>query len=384
LTNRRIASISHSDTAFGKQGDLGAKTILQKRVGGLLFYGLVILLAFCVYLIFAPFFVPLAWAAVLVVVSYPAYEWLEQRMHPNTAAFVSTLGVTLILIVPAVLVMIAFVRQGVEAVQSIQFSIAAGHYTWLSGEWNRLQDRFPDLGGDDVTTTLHRYTEQAAGFVAAKLGTILKNTAVFFFHLAVTILVMFYLYRDGEAIVERLRQVLPFDSDHGDRMLGDARELIFASVTSSLAAAVVHALLGGFAFAVTGIKAPLFWGVMMGFFSFIPVAGSALVWVPAAVSLMVGGHLGRGVFLVIFCALIVGLVDNVMRPWLISGRAELGGLLVFISVLGGIDVFGLLGVVLGPIIVATTAGLLELYAPPGSDGNNRAGPRAKRKKAVLE
>ncbi len=363
---------------------MSAETTLQKRVGGLLFYGLVILLAYFVYLIFAPFLVPLAWAAVLVVVSYPAYEWLKRRMHPTTAALVSTLGVTLILIVPSVLVMIAFVRQGVEAVQSIQFSIAAGHFTWLANAWAHLHNRFPSIGSDDVTTALHRYTEQAAEFVAARLGTILRNTAVFFFHLFVTVLVMFYLYRDGDAMIERLRQILPFDSGPGDRMLGDARELIFASVTSSLASAVVHALLGGFAFAVTGIKAPLFWGVMMGFCSFIPVVGSAIVWVPAAVSLMVGGHLGRGIFLAIFCILIVGLVDNVMRPWLISGRAQLGGLLVFISVLGGISVFGLLGVVLGPIIVATTASLLDLYAPPGPDGNNLAKPGGKRRKAVLE
>jgi predicted PurR-regulated permease PerM len=358
--------------------------MLQKRLGGLLFYGIVILLAYLVFLIFAPFLVPLAWAAVLVVVSYPVYEWLERRSRPTTAALACTAGVTLILIVPAVFVMIAFVRQGVEAVQSIQFSIASGHLTWLSDAWNRLQDRFPDLGGDDVTTTLHRYTEEAAGFVASKLGTIVKNTAVFFFHLAVTVLAMFYLYRDGDSMVERLRQVLPFDSDHGDRMVGDARELIFASVTSSLVAAVVHALLGGFAFAVAGIKAPLFWGVMMGFFSFIPVVGSALIWVPASISLMIGGHLGRGIFLVIFCAVIVGMVDNVVRPWLISGRAELGGLLIFISVLGGISVFGLLGVVLGPIIVATTAGLLELYAPPGLSGNTRSKPGGKRRNAVLE
>ena len=244
---------------------MSAETTLQKRLGGLLFYGLVLLLAYFIYLIFTPFFVPIAWAAVLVVVSYPAYEWLMRRMPPTSAALVSTLGVTLILIVPAVLVMIAFVRQGVEAVQSIQFSIAAGHFTWLADGWARLQQRFPSIGSDDATTALHRYTAQAAEFVAARIGTIVKNTAVFFFHLFVTILVMFYLYRDGDAMVERLRQILPFESGPGDRMLGDARELIFASVTSSLASAVVHALLGGFAFGVTGIEAPLFWGVMMGF-----------------------------------------------------------------------------------------------------------------------
>lgn len=118
-------------------------------------------------------------------------------------------------------------------------------------------------------------------------------------------------------------------------MIDETRELIFASVTSSLVAAVAHGVLGGFAFGLTGIRAPIFWGVMMGFFSLVPVVGSALIWVPAAISLMVDGHMGMGIALMIFCSVIVGLVDNIIRPWMISGRAEMGGLVVFISVLGG-------------------------------------------------
>ena len=356
-----------------KAGRVSAETTLQKRLGGVLFYGTVILLAYLAYLIFAPFLVPLAWAAVLVVVSYPLDEWLERRWGPTTAALVSTAGVTFVLIVPAVFVMIAFVRQGVEAVQSVQFNIQTGHLAWLSGLWMRLQDRFPDLGSDDLTTSLHQYAEQAAGFVAGQLATIVRHTAVFLFDLFVTILAMFYLFRDGDSMVERLRQLLPFDLDHRDRMLSDARNLIFASVTSSLVAAGVHGLLGGLAFGVAGIKGPLFWGVMMGFFSFVPVVGSALIWVPASISLALGGHLGRGIPSRSFAGVIVGLVDNFIRPWLISGRAEMGGLVVFISVLGGISVFGLLGVVLGPIIVATAASLLDLYVPGAHAGNKASG-----------
>jgi predicted PurR-regulated permease PerM len=155
-------------------------------------------------------------------------------------------------------------------------------------------------------------------------------------------------------------------------MLSDARNLIFASVTSSMVAAAAHGALGGIAFAVTGINAPIFWGVMMGFFSFVPLVGSALIWAPVSISLMASGHWGRGIVLVVVCAVIVGGVDNVIRPWLISGRAEMGGLVVFISVLGGIAAFGLLGVILGPIIVATAASLLDLYVPRARVGNSPA------------
>jgi predicted PurR-regulated permease PerM len=341
----------------------------QKRLGNVLFYGIVTLLVYLVYLIFAPFLVPLAWAAVLVVVSYPAYERLARRSGATVASIISTAAVTLILIVPTLLVMAAFVRQGVVAVQSVQMQVANGHFAWVGNLWSRFQERFPDAGSDDLTTSLSHYGEVAAAFVAARLGTIVKHTAVFVFDLGVTILAMFYIFRDGASIVERLREVLPFELAHRDRMLSDARNLIFASVTSSLAVAVVQGVLGGLAFDVTGIKAPIFWGVMVGFFSFVPLVGSALIWVPMSISLMVSGHVGRGLLLILICGVIVGVVDNLLRPWLISGRAEIGGLLIFIGVLGGISVFGLLGVVLGPIVVATAASVLDLYAPHVHAGN---------------
>jgi predicted PurR-regulated permease PerM len=197
-------------------------------------------------------------------------------------------------------------------------------------------------------------------------------------------LAMFYLFRDGDSILKRLRELLPFEDQHRERMMREAQDLIFASVISTLVAAAVHAVIGGIAFAITGIHAPVFWGVMMGFFSLVPVVGSSLIWVPAAVSLMVSGHIGRGILLVMICGLLVALVDNVVRPWLISGRAEMGGLVVFISVLGGISVFGLLGVVLGPIVVATTASLLDLYMPGSQAGNIASKARGSKKGGVLE
>jgi predicted PurR-regulated permease PerM len=350
----------------------------QKRLGTALFYGIVALLLYLAFLVFAPFLVPLAWAAVLVVVSYPVFEWLARKWGATRAAIFCTAAATLILIVPVLFVMVAFVKQGVNAVQEFQFQAAIGSYTRLDRIWTMLQERFPDAGSEDFSHTLQRYGAVAAGFVAGKLGIILKNAAVFFFHLGVTILAMFYFYRDGASMVARLRDLLPFELEHRDRMLSESRELIFASVTSSLAAAVAHAILGGLAFAATGISAPIFWGVMMGFFSFVPLVGSALIWVPVAISLMVGGHLGKGIVLVIVCAVIVSAVDNVVRPWLISGRAELGGLMVFIGVLGGIEAFGLLGVILGPIIVAMAASVLEVYAPiRARDGNKAARADAK-------
>jgi predicted PurR-regulated permease PerM len=344
--------------------ELAAVISSQKRLGTALFYGIVALLAYLSYLIFAPFLTALAWAVVLVVVSYPAYRRLAARCGPTLAALLATAGITLILIVPALLIAGAFIRQGVQAVQQIQLGVLSGHFRWVNELWLKLVHRIPGANPVDLSELLKNYGEEAVAYLASKLGTIVRHTAEVLFHLSVTVLAMFYLFRDGDALLERVREILPFETGHRAHMIGQSRDLILASVTSTLLAALFHGVAGGIAFSITGIHAPIFWGVMMGFFSLVPVVGSALIWAPAAISLMLERHLVAGIALMAICGVIVGVVDNFIRPWVISGRAEMGGLVVFISVLGGIAVFGILGVVLGPIVVATAASMLELYAPP--------------------
>ncbi len=383
LTNGAIETISLL-AIEEKREILSVEQTTQKRLGTVLFYGIVVILAYFVFLVFQPFLPALAWAVVTVVVSYPVYLRLRARFRPNVAALLCTVGVTVILIVPTLLIMTAFVRQGVQAVQNLQTQIQSGHFDWVNRLWLELEARIGDSNVTSLGTLLAHYADQAAGYIAARLGTLLKNTALFLFHLSVTILAMFYLYRDGDSIVARVREILPFEAVHRDRMMGEAHDLIFASVVSSAVAAAAHGVLGGIAFGLTGISAPVFWGVMMGFFSLVPVVGSALIWAPAAISLIVQGHIGAGILLAVFCSVIVGLVDNVVRPWVIGGRTEMGGLVVFISVLGGISVFGLLGVVVGPIVVATGASLLDLYAPSAPGGNIGVQANGKKKKAVLE
>ena len=356
----------------------------RKRVGAVLFYAIIAILAYLSFLIFRPFLSSIVWAAVLVVVSFPVNAWLAKWRGRTMAAAISTTGVMLILIVPALFIMGAFVGQGLEAGRSIQQGIANGRFDWVNDFWQGLHNRFPNAVPSDLASVLHRYADQVAGYLAGKLGDILKSSGAFVFHLLVMLLVMFYLYRDGDQILERLREFLPFEDAHRDKMIRDARDLIVASVTSSLVAAAIHGIFGMLAFALTGVSSPVFWGVMIAFCSFVPVVGSALIWVPAAVALFVGGHHAGAILLVVICGAVVNILENLVRPWLISGRAEMSGLLVFISVLGGIAVFGLLGVVLGPTIVAMAASVLDLYAPAGGSGKSGASGHGRDAGAVVE
>jgi predicted PurR-regulated permease PerM len=122
----------------------------------------------------------------------------------------------------------------------------------------------------------------------------------------------------------------------------------------------------------------------MGFFSFIPLIGTALIWVPLSLSLALGGHLAAGVILVAICSVVLGMIDNFVRPLMISGRAEMSMLLIFIGVLGGIEAFGLLGVVLGPVILAIAATLLNVYVPGAHEGTTESKASGKKTAAVLE
>jgi len=344
----------------------------------------VLLLGYLAYRIFEPFFSPLLWAAILAVLTYPLYERASKRLGANRGALVTTAGVTLVLIVPMIFVLGAFVRQAVAAVHSVQLGVELGRYSWVNRLWETLQSRFPRLIPSDLGDAVHNYAEQAAGYAAARVGGILRNTAILLMDTAFTILAMFYFYRDGAAIVKRIRDGLPFEEAQRLNVVKDTHSLIFATVLSTLTAAAVHGVIGSLAFAFAGIKSPVFWGVLMGFFSFIPLIGTALIWVPLSLSLMLGGHLTAGIGLAAICSLVIGMIDNVVRPLMISGRAEMSTLLIFIGVLGGIEAFGLLGVVLGPVILAIAASLLNVYVPGEISGGRKSKASGKKTAAVLE
>jgi len=341
------------------------------RFATILFYGLLFLLLYHVFQIFQPFLVPLAWAGVFVVFFYPWHQKLEKRFGPNRGAALSTLLVTLILVVPAILVMIAFVREGIDAARQFeqlhkedQLPVLA----YLQRAWEWLGKRVP-LPEDVSPYDLLRKGAQAIGsFLALRAGAVLKNVALFFFDLFVLVFAMFFLFRDAAEILAGLRSLLPFDETHRERMILQARDLIFASVTASLIVAAVQGTVGGLAFAVLGIGSPVFWGVMMAFFSFVPILGTWVIWVPASIFLFVDQHYLKGIALLTLGIVLISSVDNFLRPWLLTGRTQLNALLVFIGVLGGIGVFGMLGLVLGPIVLATAAGALRAYRQGDNPG----------------
>jgi len=161
--------------------------------------------------------------------------------------------------------------------------------------------------------------------------------------------------------VELIRDISPLGGEHRDRMMREAAELISVTLSSGFIVAAVQGLLGGLLFAVLGLRGAVFWGVCIAVLAFLPVLGPWLVWAPAAIGLIIAGQTGRGITMLILGFVMVSGADNVLRPALVAGRSQLNGLLVFIALLGGIGAFGFLGLVLGPLVVATAVGLLRGY-----------------------
>lgn len=338
------------------------------RLTAVVSYGVLVLLLYLVFRIYEPFLTALGWAAVLVIFFYPMQRRLARRVSKSRAAILSTLAVTLLLIVPAMLVTSLFIREALAVSRGIQHTLLEEHVPIVERGWKWIAGRVPGLDPKaDVLEMLQQGIEKEAGYLAERLGTILRNAAAFVFDLFVMIFAMFYFFRDAEPIIRGVRSILPFDAAHRETMIGQARDLISASVTTSLIVAGIQGALGGAGFALVGLPTPLFWGVAMAFFSLMPVVGSGLIFVPAALWLGVTGHWGRAIVLVAICAGVATVVDNLVRPLLLGGRTELSGLVIFISVVGGVSVFGMLGLVLGPILVATAAGVLAVYMERAED-----------------
>jgi predicted PurR-regulated permease PerM len=337
-------------------------TTTSDRLTTVLSYGALLLLGYVMFLIFEPFLVPLTWSAVLAIFFYPVHERLSKRMRPTWAAMLSTLGVTLLLIVPTLVVLSYTAKQAIDATARLQTALMNPERELPAELVARVRSQLPEAWQSiDFSEPLRQGAERIASFLAGKFGALVKNLVSFFVALFMLVFALFFMFRDGPAAVRGVKHLFPFDRSIQEEMLFESKELIFASVAVGLLVAGIQGLLGGTAFAIAAIHTPIFWGVVIAFFSLVPVVGSALIWLPTSLWLGFSGHWGRGLAIIIICGGVAGLADNIVRPLLLRNRTQLNELLLFIGVLGGLSVFGLLGLVVGPAIVAAAMGVFRVH-----------------------
>ncbi len=316
------------------------------------------------WLMLQPFVEVLAWAAVLVILFYPVHRRLLARTkRPGTSALLSCLLVVFTILIPVTLVTIALVHELSGFAENIKANVTAlldpnspvtGRFLRWVGQYVDIEplrsqdfmvERLKGLGGAIAGRTL--------GFVGGVVGVVIE---IFF-----VIFTMYYLFRDGNKIVNALPNVLPLEREQSEKIFARTREVISASVYGVLVIASIQGMLGGLMFWILGLPSPLVWAVVMTLLSMIPMAGSFIVWVPAAIFLALSGFWVKAIILTAWGALVIGTVDNFLRPKLVGEKTKLHELFIFFSVLGGLKVFGILGIVLGPVVLAITLALLDVF-----------------------
>ncbi len=332
---------------------------------------LLALLACALYVcwqILQPFLSVLLWAVVLAVVFAPAHARIEQRVAtPGLAAAISTLLVIVTILGPVTFITIAVVNEarGVAATLGahdgpwfdLQSPLVGPLLRWLSGYMDVSQLQSPEFLREKLQAWSGSLAVGTLGLVGGVLAAVVQVFLVVF--------TLYYLFRDGRTIVGAAYEIVPLEQVQMNDVFARTRDVIAASVYGVVMISAIQGALGFFIFWALGLPSALLWGVVMFFLSMIPMAGAFLVWAPAALYLAAAGFYVKALVLVVWGILVVGSIDNVLSPRLIGKRTRMHELLIFFAVLGGIQLFGVLGVVLGPVVIAVTLALFAIVREAG-------------------
>ena len=327
------------------------------------FYVLLMVAIYLTYLVLGPFLVPLAWAAVFAMLFHNAQVRIAARIGRNRAALVLTLLTGLLIVLPAVTLLAALAHEATQVADYLQQSPLITPHR-IERLWDAARARSPFALPEDPTQLLRDGVSRILAFLAPRAGAVVADAFATVATLFAMLFALFFLVRDGDVIGRELRSLLPLPPAQCERLIRSTRDLVIASVGAGVLVAVAQGTIGGLAFSLLGLRAPAFWGVVMAFCSLIPVVGSAMVWVPAALWLLLAGSVGKGIAMVAIGALGISMADNVLRPLLLSGSTRVNGLIIFFGLLGGVAAFGFIGLVLGPVILVATGNLLKMFARP--------------------
>ncbi len=338
---------------------------LRDYGGGFLLLCLLLALFFG-YLVLRPFLGVFFVALVLATLSYPAYQkivtWTGGRT--SVSALLACVLVVCVLIVPGVLLLGLLAKESAQAYEWIRENVGSGALEQrVIQQALDLQKKFLpklDLEQLEVGKSLTNLAATLSGFVIGMSTSVVKaiTTAVGEFFLM--LVALYYFYKDGPAFVEWVMRLTPLPGSLVREIVQKFRDVSESALYGTFLVAIVQGFLGGIGFLIVGLP-PLIWGVVMAFFSLIPLGGTALVWGPAAVILMLSHRVGAGIFLILWGVLVVSASDNILRPLLMKGKSQLHPLLIFFSLIGGIFAFGPLGILLGPLAMVLIISMLRAY-----------------------
>jgi predicted PurR-regulated permease PerM len=307
-----------------------------------------------------PFLTAIVISSVVAILLHPLYRRFARRLrNADIAALIGTTVAFFLFMVPVALITIGLL-------QELQARVGTDDPARLLAPDGRLADWVGQLGAlfgldpGEISEAVAQQVQQVGGFLLGRTLALISGIGGWLLQAGAALFTLFYLLRDGERLVSALKWFVPLAPEQTERLFKLARDAIHATVVGNLVVAIVQGVAGGIVFALLGIPGAMFWGLVMGMLSLLPVVGPFFVWMPAAVLLFIAGRIAAAIILIVTGVLLISMIDNVLRPVLISGRAQLHPLAVFFSILGGVFVFGAIGLLLGPVLFVIALTVLEM------------------------
>jgi len=323
---------------------------------------LIIFVIFACYLVFKPFLVEILAAAILVSIFYTPYEWLVKKFHDrrNLASLVMCLLIILIVIIPAINLIIYTAQRSVLAYSDM---INFLNRTNLDGaiKSNILEKaNLLGLDGNDLKVFAADIAKKSSNWLVSGAATLVKGTTGFLISLIIIIFTMFFFFVDGKKMVEKIMYLTPLSNKYDKEIFKKFRDVSYSTMISTFVVAIMQGAVGAVGFIIVGLPA-FFAGLLMGFFSLLPYIGAGFIWFPVAVYLLFVGEIWQGIFLLVWGVLVISMIDDVIRGYIIKGKAQVHPIFVILSILGGISLFGFWGVFLGPLIISIAITVFHIY-----------------------
>lgn len=320
-------------------------------------------------LLVEPFLGAITWAVALAILFAPFQAWVEEKLkQPSLAAMISVLTIVLLVIVPAAFVTERLIEETASGVASVRTRVA-------NGDVQRLLDAHPGIAPVgrwiEAQIELQSIMTSSAAWLSNVGATFVRSSVLQVAEILLTFYMLFYFLRDRLAVRSLPRDWMPLESADTDRLFRRVFDTVHATVYGTLAVAAVQGFLGGLMFWILGLSTPLLWGVVMSLLSLVPVLGSFIVWIPAALLLLLDGEWGKALILAAWGGIVVGGIDNLLRPMLVGNRLRLHTIPAFISMIGGLALFGAPGFILGPLAVTVTLLLVEVWAVGERSGSHK-------------
>ncbi len=321
------------------------------------------------YLIFKPFISVLLLAAIFATILYPLYTRILEKLkgRETWAALLTVIIFVLLIVIPLGNFVVLLAHESGETYALLQEKFSNGELNvGLSNIISTLQawqERFlpfVDASAIDIRQIVLDFSSSFNSFVIGAASTLIRGTTQFITSLFFMLISLFFLLKDGEALVKRMSYLTPLSSKYDLKLFDKFRDVSRSTILGSLLVGLVQGVLAGIAYLIVGLPA-LFLGVATGVASFIPVVGTAIVTIPVLIGLAIVGRWQAFLFVAIWCVGLVGLSDNVLRTYAIKGKSQIHPLLLFFSILGGIEAFGFQGLIFGPLILAIILTVLHIY-----------------------